>query len=175
MSETARAARRCDCGHRSAASCSPVAQTVQAPGWMAVPVLRGRQCWRRGYHIPGSGVGHATGWSASRDTLSTRFGTPAPRRPTATRVTCAPSWTCAVTRTRRPPLVTRSWRRPVCAAWRHRAARSFRLAPSVNAGVIFTLSCMSAVSIEDTISAVPGPHWFQLYVWRDREHGRRGA
>jgi L-lactate dehydrogenase (cytochrome) len=28
---------------------------------------------------------------------------------------------------------------------------------------------MSAVSIEDTARAVPGPHWFQLYVWRDRE------
>jgi L-lactate dehydrogenase (cytochrome) len=40
---------------------------------------------------------------------------------------------------------------------------------SLNAGVIFTLSSMSAVSIEDTARAVPGPHWFQLYVWRDRE------
>jgi L-lactate dehydrogenase (cytochrome) len=40
---------------------------------------------------------------------------------------------------------------------------------SVNAGIVFTLSSMSAVSIEDTAHAVPGPHWFQLYVWRDRE------
>jgi L-lactate dehydrogenase (cytochrome) len=40
---------------------------------------------------------------------------------------------------------------------------------SLNTGVIFTLSSMSAVSIEDTARAVPGPHWFQLYVWRDRE------
>jgi L-lactate dehydrogenase (cytochrome) len=40
---------------------------------------------------------------------------------------------------------------------------------SLNAGVVFTLSSMSAVSIEDTARAVPGPHWFQLYVWRDRE------
>ena len=39
---------------------------------------------------------------------------------------------------------------------------------SLSAGVIFTLSSMSAVSIEDTAQAVPGPHWFQLYVWRDR-------
>src|SRR5690349_3725419 len=40
---------------------------------------------------------------------------------------------------------------------------------SLNAGVIFTLSSMSAVTIEDSMAAVPGPHWFQLYVWRDRE------
>jgi L-lactate dehydrogenase (cytochrome) len=40
---------------------------------------------------------------------------------------------------------------------------------SLHAGVIFTLSSMSAVSIEDTARAAPGPHWFQLYVWRDRE------
>jgi L-lactate dehydrogenase (cytochrome) len=40
---------------------------------------------------------------------------------------------------------------------------------SLNAGVVFTLSSMSAVSIEDTARAVPGPHWFQLYVWRDRD------
>jgi L-lactate dehydrogenase (cytochrome) len=40
-------------------------------------------------------------------------------------------------------------------------------------GTIFTLSSMSAVSIEDTMQAAPGPHWFQLYVWRDRELTRR--
>ncbi|MBV8086005.1 MAG: alpha-hydroxy-acid oxidizing protein, partial [Chloroflexi bacterium] len=32
-------------------------------------------------------------------------------------------------------------------------------------GTIFTLSTMSAVSIEDTMREAPGPHWFQLYVW----------
>jgi L-lactate dehydrogenase (cytochrome) len=36
-------------------------------------------------------------------------------------------------------------------------------------GVIFTLSTMSAVNIEDTMQSAPGSHWFQLYVWRDRE------
>src|SRR5919201_3373470 len=36
-------------------------------------------------------------------------------------------------------------------------------------GVPFTLSSMSAVSIEDTMREAPGPHWFQLYVWRDRD------
>ncbi|MBV8084368.1 MAG: alpha-hydroxy-acid oxidizing protein [Chloroflexi bacterium] len=36
-------------------------------------------------------------------------------------------------------------------------------------GTIFTLSTMSAVSIEDTMREAPGPHWFQLYVWRDRD------
>ncbi|MCA1646080.1 MAG: alpha-hydroxy-acid oxidizing protein [Chloroflexi bacterium] len=40
---------------------------------------------------------------------------------------------------------------------------------SLNAGVIFTLSSLSAVTIEETARAAPGPHWFQLYVWRDRE------
>ena len=36
-------------------------------------------------------------------------------------------------------------------------------------GIPFTLSSMSAVSIEDTMREAPGPHWFQLYVWRDRD------
>lgn len=40
---------------------------------------------------------------------------------------------------------------------------------AAQAGVAFTLSCMSAVTIEDTMRDAPGPHWFQLYVWRDRE------
>ena len=40
---------------------------------------------------------------------------------------------------------------------------------ALRAGAIFTLSTMSAVSIEEVASQVPGPHWFQLYVWRDRD------
>jgi L-lactate dehydrogenase (cytochrome) len=40
---------------------------------------------------------------------------------------------------------------------------------SLRSGTIFTLSSMSAVTIEDVMREVPGPHWFQLYVWRDRE------
>src|ERR687885_73145 len=36
-------------------------------------------------------------------------------------------------------------------------------------GIPFTLSSMAAVSIEDTMREAPGPHWFQLYVWRDRD------
>lgn len=40
---------------------------------------------------------------------------------------------------------------------------------AVRGGSIFTLSTMSAVSIEDVARLAPGPHWFQLYVWRDRE------
>lgn len=40
-------------------------------------------------------------------------------------------------------------------------------------GSVFTLSAMSAVSIERTMAAAPGPHWFQLYVWRDRGMTRR--
>jgi len=40
---------------------------------------------------------------------------------------------------------------------------------ALQTGTIFTLSSMSAVSIEDVMRDAPGPHWFQLYVWRDRE------
>jgi len=40
---------------------------------------------------------------------------------------------------------------------------------AVRTGTIFTLSTMSAVSIEDVAQQAPGPHWFQLYVWRDRD------
>jgi L-lactate dehydrogenase (cytochrome) len=40
---------------------------------------------------------------------------------------------------------------------------------AVNTGTVFTLSTMSAVSIEDVASLAPGSHWFQLYVWRDRD------
>jgi L-lactate dehydrogenase (cytochrome) len=40
---------------------------------------------------------------------------------------------------------------------------------SLNLGIPFTLSSMSAVSIEETAQKVSGPHWFQLYVWRDRD------
>jgi L-lactate dehydrogenase (cytochrome) len=40
---------------------------------------------------------------------------------------------------------------------------------SLAAGIPFTLSSMSAVTIEATAAAVPGSHWFQLYVWRDRD------
>jgi L-lactate dehydrogenase (cytochrome) len=36
------------------------------------------------------------------------------------------------------------------------------------AGVTFTLSSLSAVTIEDVAAAATGPLWFQLYVWRDR-------
>src|SRR5438046_5757647 len=39
---------------------------------------------------------------------------------------------------------------------------------AVRTGTVFTLSCMSAVTIEALAHEVPGPHWFQLYVWRDR-------
>jgi L-lactate dehydrogenase (cytochrome) len=36
------------------------------------------------------------------------------------------------------------------------------------AGIRFTLSTMSICSIEDVRSAIKGPFWFQLYVFRDR-------
>ncbi|MEV0389351.1 alpha-hydroxy acid oxidase [Nonomuraea sp. NPDC050643] len=42
------------------------------------------------------------------------------------------------------------------------------------AGVPYTLSCMGTTSVEDLVRAVPdGRVWFQLYLWRDREAGRR--
>ena len=36
-------------------------------------------------------------------------------------------------------------------------------------GAAFTLSTMSICSMEEVARAAPGPLWFQLYVWRDRE------
>jgi L-lactate dehydrogenase (cytochrome) len=39
---------------------------------------------------------------------------------------------------------------------------------AVAAGTVFTLSTMSAVSIEEVAQEAPGPHWFQLYIWKDR-------
>ncbi|MDH5566306.1 MAG: alpha-hydroxy-acid oxidizing protein [Myxococcales bacterium] len=45
----------------------------------------------------------------------------------------------------------------------HAVARAAR-----SAGVPYTLSSLSTTSIEDLAAAVPGPHWFQVYVWRDR-------
>src|SRR3712207_5335054 len=36
-------------------------------------------------------------------------------------------------------------------------------------GALFTLSTMSICSMEEVAEASPGPRWFQLYVWRDRE------
>ncbi len=36
-------------------------------------------------------------------------------------------------------------------------------------GALFTLSTMSICSMEEVAEAAPGPLWFQLYVWRDRE------
>lgn len=40
---------------------------------------------------------------------------------------------------------------------------------AAEAGVPFTVSCMSSVTLEEVAHAVPGGHWFQIYVWRDRE------
>jgi L-lactate dehydrogenase (cytochrome) len=36
------------------------------------------------------------------------------------------------------------------------------------AGLVFTASCMSSVTLEEIAREAPGPHWFQLYVWQDR-------
>lgn len=36
------------------------------------------------------------------------------------------------------------------------------------AGLIYTLSTLGTVSIEDVAAAANGPRWFQLYVWKDR-------
>src|SRR5215472_11963897 len=41
-------------------------------------------------------------------------------------------------------------------------------AAAVAAGLVFTASCMSSVTLEEIAREAPGPHWFQLYVWRDR-------
>jgi L-lactate dehydrogenase (cytochrome) len=39
---------------------------------------------------------------------------------------------------------------------------------AIEAGITFTASCMSSVTLEEIAREAPGPHWFQLYVWRDR-------
>ena len=36
------------------------------------------------------------------------------------------------------------------------------------AGVVYTLSSLSTVSIENLAAASDGPRWFQIYVWKDR-------
>lgn len=44
---------------------------------------------------------------------------------------------------------------------------------AARAGVPYTLSTMGTVSIEDLSAAAPdGRHWFQLYLWKDREASR---
>jgi L-lactate dehydrogenase (cytochrome) len=43
-------------------------------------------------------------------------------------------------------------------------------AAAAAAGIPFALSTMGTTSIEDVVSAAPhGRHWFQLYMWKDRE------
>jgi L-lactate dehydrogenase (cytochrome) len=37
-----------------------------------------------------------------------------------------------------------------------------------HAGLIYTLSTLGTVSIEDVAAVASGPRWFQLYVWKDR-------
>jgi isopentenyl diphosphate isomerase/L-lactate dehydrogenase-like FMN-dependent dehydrogenase len=36
------------------------------------------------------------------------------------------------------------------------------------AGIAWTASCMSSVTLEEIVRDAPGAHWFQLYVWKDR-------
>ena len=43
---------------------------------------------------------------------------------------------------------------------------------AASAGIIYSLACLSAVSIEDVAAAADGPKMFQLYVLRDRELNR---
>ena len=40
-------------------------------------------------------------------------------------------------------------------------------------GIPYTLSTMGTTTIEDVATAAPGTRkWFQLYLWRDRDHGK---
>ena len=36
-------------------------------------------------------------------------------------------------------------------------------------GLVYSISTLGSVSIEEIAALTPGPKWFQLYVWRDRE------
>src|SRR5712691_2297997 len=45
-------------------------------------------------------------------------------------------------------------------------------AAATAAGLVFTASCMSSVTLEEIAREAPGDHWFQLYVSRDRAVAR---
>jgi isopentenyl diphosphate isomerase/L-lactate dehydrogenase-like FMN-dependent dehydrogenase len=51
--------------------------------------------------------------------------------------------------------------------WRRGEIQAARAARQ--AGTIYTLSTHASCSIEDVARAAPGPLWFQLYVWQNRE------
>lgn len=40
---------------------------------------------------------------------------------------------------------------------------------STEAGIVMVLSTLSTIRLEDVAAAAPGPKWFQLYVYKDRE------
>jgi len=45
---------------------------------------------------------------------------------------------------------------------------------AADAGLIYSLSTMGSVAIEEVANIHPGPKWFQVYVWRDRELVKQG-
>ena len=49
----------------------------------------------------------------------------------------------------------------------HDGERAVALA-AARAGLIYSLSSNSSVSIEEIGKLTPGPKWFQVYVWKDR-------
>jgi isopentenyl diphosphate isomerase/L-lactate dehydrogenase-like FMN-dependent dehydrogenase len=51
--------------------------------------------------------------------------------------------------------------------WRHGEIAAARAAARM--GTIFTLSTHASASIEDVARGAPGPLWFQLYVWQNRD------
>jgi L-lactate dehydrogenase (cytochrome) len=44
-----------------------------------------------------------------------------------------------------------------------------------DAGLIYCLSTLSSVYIEEVATLTQGPKWFQCYVWKDRGHYASGA
>jgi isopentenyl diphosphate isomerase/L-lactate dehydrogenase-like FMN-dependent dehydrogenase len=51
----------------------------------------------------------------------------------------------------------------------HQEAEVAAARAAVSRGTIFTLSSNASMSIERVAEAAPGPHWFQIYLWRRRE------
>jgi isopentenyl diphosphate isomerase/L-lactate dehydrogenase-like FMN-dependent dehydrogenase len=51
----------------------------------------------------------------------------------------------------------------------HRDADVAGARAAIAHGTIYTLSTNASTSIEEIAERAPGPHWFQLYLWRSRE------
>lgn len=56
----------------------------------------------------------------------------------------------------------------------HRDGEAAVASAAANAGLVYSLSTMGSLAIEDIARIHTGSKWFQVYVWRDRELVRQG-